>query len=58
MKIKDMSDRELIIFLLGEVRSIKRSLDNHLRRCWQIVVALIGIAGVAITSLLIALLMG
>lgn len=56
MKIKDMSDREILVFLIGEVRNIKRTLDNHLRHCWQVVVALIGIAGVAITSLLIALL--
>lgn len=64
MKIKDMSDRELIIFLLGEIRDIKKALSNqgetlknHLRHVWQLVIALIGIAGITITSLLIALLM-
>ncbi len=56
MKIDDMSDRELLLFLMGEVRWIKKALENHLRHVWQAVVALIGIAGVAVTSLLVALL--
>lgn len=55
-KLDNLTDRELIMFLLGEVRGIKKALDNHLKHVWQVVVALIGIAGVAITSLLIALL--
>ncbi len=56
MKVDDMSDRELLLFLMGEVRWIKKMLENHLRHCWSVVIALVGIAGVAITSLLVALL--
>ncbi len=56
MKLDNMSDRDILIWLVGEVRDIRKSLDNHLRHCWQVVIALVGIAGVAVTSLLIALL--
>ena len=56
MKIENMTEREILIWIMGELRSVKKTLDNHLRHCWQVVVALIGIAGVAIVSLLIALL--
>jgi len=30
MKLKDMSDRELILFNIGETRSVKNLLNNHL----------------------------
>jgi hypothetical protein len=56
MKLDNMTDRDILIWLMGEVRDIRKSLDNHLRHCWQVVIALVGIAGVAVTSLLIALL--
>jgi len=55
-ELKDMTEREILIWMMGELRSIKKTLDNHLRHCWQVVMALIGVAGVAVTSLLIALL--
>lgn len=62
-KLSDMNDHDILIFLIGEirdikggVRNVKKTLDNHLRHVWQIVIALVSIAGVAVTSLLIALL--
>ena len=42
-QLKDMTDRDLIIFNIGETRGIKKLLTNHLRhhekqddRRWQI----------------------
>ena len=56
MKLKDMTDRELILFNIGETRCIKKLLNNHLQHCWQVIMALVGVAGIAIVSLLVALL--
>ena len=56
MKIENMTDREILIWMMGELRSVKKTLDNHLHHCWQVIVALVGIAGITVTSLLIALL--
>jgi hypothetical protein len=63
MKLGDLNERELQLFLIAEVRDVRKTqkriekkLDNHLHHCWQIVVALVGILGVAATSLLLALL--
>lgn len=55
MKLKDMTDRQLILFNIGETRRNTKLLNNHLKHVWQIIIALVGVTGVAITSLLIAL---
>ena len=63
MKLKDMTDRELIIFNIGEVRVCKNLLSNHLRhhekqdnRRWQLNIALI-IAGIGtVTAVIVTLL--
>lgn len=52
MKLGNMSDRELILFVVGEVRACKNLLSNHLAhhekqddRRWKLCVALV-IAGI------------
>jgi len=55
MKLKDMTDRQLILFNIGETRRNTKLLNNHLKHVWQIIIALVGVTGVAITSLLITL---
>lgn len=62
MKLGDMNDRELILFVIGEVRYIKNAVTNHLAhhqkqddRRWKLHVGLL-LAFVAIAgSLFIAL---
>ena len=62
MKLKDMTDRELILFSIGETRCIKKLLTNHLHshevadeRRWKIYIGLF-LAFVAITgSLFVAM---
>ena len=63
MKLGNMSDRELILFVIGEVRACKNLLTNHLHhhekeddRRWKLRVALI-IAGIGtVTAVVVALL--
>jgi hypothetical protein len=63
MKLGDMTDRELILFAIGEVRACKKLLSNHLHhhekqddRRWKLRVALV-IAGIsAATAVVVALL--
>lgn len=63
MKLGNMTEREIIIYILGEVRACKKLLTNHLRhhekqdnRRWKLSVALI-IAGIGtITAVVVALL--
>ena len=63
MKLGDMTDRELILFVIGEVRGCKNLLSNHLAhhekqddRRWKLSVALV-IAGIGtVTAVIVALL--
>lgn len=55
-KLGNMSDRELIIFIIGEVRAIKKTQDGHLNyhdkqdsRHWKIFLALL-ITSITVTS--------
>jgi hypothetical protein len=64
-KIKDMSDRDLIIFNIGETRGIKKLLTNHLRhhekqddRRWQIHKILLAAALTVIGGLFLVWWMG
>ena len=62
MKLGNMTDRELILFVIGEVRACKNLLSNHLShhekqddRRWKLNVALV-IAGIGtITAVVVAL---
>ena len=63
MKFGDMTDRQLIVFVIGEVRACKKLLSNHLShhekqddRHWKLSIALV-IAGIgAVTAVVVALL--
>lgn len=63
MKLGDMSDRELILFVIGEVRACKNLLSNHLYhhekqddRRWKLCLALV-IAGIGtVTAVVVVLL--
>lgn len=63
MKLGDMTDREIIIYMLGEIRACKKLLTNHLAhhekqddRRWKLHVAL-AIAGIGtITTIALVLL--
>ncbi len=59
MKIKDMTERELMLFILGEVRSVKDLLTNHLHsheisdeRRWKVYLILFGVFVTTVAGLL------
>lgn len=62
-KLGEMDTRELVLFNIGETRSVKKCLTNHLAhhekqddRRWKIYLVLLGIIGTTIGGLVIALL--
>ena len=67
MKLGDMTDRQLIVFNIGETRLVRKSLDNHLYthieqtkkqedRRWKIYLILFGAFCTTISGFVIALL--
>ena len=63
MKLGDLTDRELILFVIGEVRACKKLLSNHLRhhekqddRRWKLSVALVFAAIGTVTAVVVAVL--
>jgi len=63
MKLKDMTDRELLLFNIGETRSIKKLLNNHLahhekqdERRWKIYLILFGVFATTVAGLFVTLL--
>ena len=62
-RLGDMSDRELIIFLIGDVRAIKNKLDGHIdyhakqdERHWKLFLGLLLTSITVIGGVLIAVL--
>ena len=60
MQLKDMNDHDILLFLVGEVRYIKKCVTNHLQhheknsdRMWKLCFILVGIAVTAIVGLVI-----
>lgn len=62
-RLGDMSDRELIIFLIGDVRAIKNKLDGHIdyhskqdERHWKLFLGLLLTSITVISGVLVAVL--
>ena len=62
MKLGDMSDRQLILFNIGETMEIKKLLTNHLHthevadeRRWKMYLILFGVFVTTIAGLLVTL---
>ena len=62
-KLGDMSERELIVFVIGETRHISRKLDNHIdyhakqdERHWKLFLGLLLTSITVISGVLIAVL--
>lgn len=62
-KLGDMNERELILFIIGEQRSIKKTLDGHLvyharqdDRHWKLFLGLLLTSITVIAGVLIAVL--
>lgn len=62
-KLGNMSDRELIIFIIGEVRAIKKTQDGHLTyhdrqdsRHWKLFLGLLLTSITVVSGVLIAVL--
>ena len=62
MKLGDMSDRQLILFNIGETREIKKLLTNHLHthevadeRRWKMYLILFGVFVTTIAGLFVTL---
>ena len=60
MKLKDLSDHDLLIFIVGETRHIKKCLTNHLKhheksndRLWKFVYIVVGISLTTIVGLIV-----
>jgi hypothetical protein len=58
-KLNDMSDREILIWMMGEVRCIRGILTNHLHhhelqdnRRWKLYIGLLVVGGGIIAALL------
>lgn len=58
-KLKDLSDHDLLIFIIGETRHIKKCLTNHLAhhekhndRLWRLLYIVVGVSLTAIVGLL------
>lgn len=62
-KLKNLSDRELMLFNIGETRIIKKLLTNHLHaheiadnRRWKIYLILFGVFITTVAGVIVALL--
>jgi len=60
MKLKDMTDHDILITLVGEQRAIKKCLTNHLahhekneNRLWKVIYIVIGVSLTTIAGLII-----
>lgn len=60
MKVNDMTDREILIWIMGELRGVKKLLTNHLAhhekqddRRWKLYIGLlIAVIGGVVVALL------
>jgi len=59
-RLQDLSDHDLLIFLIGDTRQIKKCLNNHLKhhekandRLWKFVYIVVGISLTTIVGLIV-----